>query len=246
MRIKSLDPDVLIHFAVSPDIGQHISTYSPEFYNTLHSALNVLQAIPRNRECLFIHIGSYKQYGKIPVPFREIDDAKPCSSYGLAKSMVEELISLRENDKFKAVYLRLGSVFGPGQPQRALIPHTIYSILNDTSQQLKAASVPWDPIYISDAIDAILACTVQPNAWGKIINISRGEAWSPKEIMYYIARLLNKRIEPIELNSQLGQRLPLPCLGDISLAKNILNWEPKVSVHHGLKLTVESYLTSLV
>lgn len=236
-RLQQVKPEAIIHLAASPDNKQNRCDQA--FLNTISCTLNLLQAIPSSTECLFIHVGSYKQYGDIPVPFQENDKVNPTGSYGLAKSISETLVRHRTNSKFKMVCLRLGPVFGPGQSPENLIPYTVYSILRRATENLMASDVVWDPIYVSDAIEAICACIFQQKVWGEIINISGGIPYTPREIMRHIAQLMNVNNIKLERYKESNKNYPLPCIGEINQAKNLLGWQPRTTLLEGLRLTID-------
>lgn len=242
-RLQKIKPDVIIHLAASPDTKNN--RFDSAFFNTISCTLNLLQALPASHKCLFIHVGSYKQYGDIPIPFQEKNILNPVGSYGLAKSISEMLIRYRENRNFRAVYLRLGPVFGPGQSINNLIPHTIYSIIKNETKKLVASNITWDPIYVTNVVEAISSCIFQEETWGETINISTGSPYTPKEVMQYIAQLMN--VNSIEFGRYEDQNEihPLPCLGNISRAAELMLWKPRISIQEGLRLTLDYVYANL-
>lgn len=241
-RIEQINPSIVVHLAASPDLGQKTQGNYQEFHNTVSCTLNILNAIPSSHKCLFIHVGSYKQYGNIPVPFHESDEVNPISIYGLAKDIAEKLVRVREDGTFRVVCLRLGPVFGPRQSSRNLIPRTILSVLNKRTEHLLATDMLWDPVYVSDAVKAILLCMSQAAAWGHIMNISGGIPYTPREIMYQIAELMNVSIELKRYKGEDNNYTH--CWGDTSQAEGLLGWKPEISLRKGLKLTIDYFVNS--
>src|SRR5262245_59628332 len=63
-RLKQVRPEVVIHLAATADPpGQALSTDG--FDNTVLATANLVHALPRDRACVFVHAGSYKQYGAV-------------------------------------------------------------------------------------------------------------------------------------------------------------------------------------
>src|SRR5579859_2230287 len=76
-RLRGMNPDAVIHLAASPDPGHHDSLYLESTENTLGCTRNLLAGLRRERPCVFVHVGSYKQYGMTSIPFREDDEPRP-------------------------------------------------------------------------------------------------------------------------------------------------------------------------
>lgn len=236
-RIEPFYPNALIHLAASPDVNDQLDNCWPSFHNTISCAVNAIRALPRTGSSLFIHIGSYKQYGRASMPFQEQGSVAPCTAYGLAKQTAEQFVRIYPSDNVHVICLRIGSVFGPGQHPRHLVPSIVRAILENRTAELMVADVLWDPVYIDDVIDSIILCLNSHEAFGKVINISGGRAYKPKEIVQVIARLMNKEISLTQLRTTFDA---LPLFGDISLASKILRWVPKISIEEGLLRTIKS------
>jgi len=244
-RYQAIQPQVIIHLAASLDNRQQAAISSTSrAYNTIISVSNLLQAIPQHQPCLFVHVGSYKQYGYAPIPFREQGTVKPAGWYGLAKYTAERLVRRRQSDTFQGIFLRLGSVFGPGQNHQQMIPHIICSILRGECHNLSVVDVAWDPVYISDIVDGICMSICQAKARGEVINLSGGVCYSPRQVVGMIASMLNQCGELCKPPQ--ADLVALPCWGDISYARQMLEWEPKVPLLVGLQRTIEYYQAQLI
>jgi len=91
--------------------------------------------------------------------------------------------------------------------------------------------------YVTDQIEGLLRLAWFDSAMGEVVNIGNSEEMTILELAEIIRRLTNS-------NSPLKFHPPLPddprrrC-PDISKAKKLLNWEPKVELEEGLKKTIE-------
>lgn len=241
--ISRTSPTRLLHMAATPDSKTALWRAQGEFVNTVRCAWNVRHAIQRLPHGRIVHLGSYKQYGNIPIPFRETARAKPRSAYGLAKHIAEYLIKTHSNPRVETVSLRFGPVYGAGQGRQYLIAHTIHALRQPITKRLAALEVEWDPLYIDDAVDALMRTLFEPRAAGHIINLSGGQATSPYQVMNELRILLRRDDVQIE-------RLPFApnsyrCLGDISRAAQLLAWAPRVSLSEGLRVTLEQTLLNV-
>ncbi len=101
--------------------------------------------------------------------------------------------------------------------------------------------------YIDDLIDAFLKLVETDKSFMGPINLGNPSEFTIKQLASLVLKLIpesKSKIESIKMNEDdpynkkhdPQQRRP-----DISLAKNTLNWEPKVSLEEGLIKTIEYY-----
>ena len=97
-----------------------------------------------------------------------------------------------------------------------------------------------DFIYVSDVVEANLAAmtTTHENAFGKAYNIGSGKETSVSELATTISRLSRSITFMI---SAPALREPHRSVADINAARRILDWQPKVSLAEGIKLTLHTY-----
>jgi GDP-L-fucose synthase len=237
-RLHGCRPDVIVHLAASPDEGG-TTVDGPQYTNTVLCAVNTAQLASPNSPCLFVNVGSYKQYGRIGLPFLEEATPRPERAYGFAKQVSEEVIRQREGGDFRAVYLRLGPVVGEGQRATNLVPNVVLAIRDGRAQRLGLADVPWDPVYIDDAIEAILLAIARRLSWGQTINVSGGLGISVQQVVTAIARLMAAEHCLAEMRRFHGAVLPM--VGDISRARRLLGWRPHTPLLEALRRCIEHY-----
>lgn len=233
-RLEGLAPEVVFHLAASRDGS---ADQDSAYLNTVQCMSGLLEALPEGRHCTVVNVGSYKQYGTIPAPFSEEAIPSPQSSYACGKQDAEHLLASRLSPSLSGVLARLGPVIGPGQPNEALIPHTLH-LLRETSQpQIFAADSWWDPIYIDDALDALLRLAHCQEARGQIINLSSGCAWTPRRVVVALAALYGLQRDATTIRPRCGQ----PLLGDVGRSRKLLGWRPKIGLEEGLRRIAANY-----
>jgi nucleoside-diphosphate-sugar epimerase len=93
--------------------------------------------------------------------------------------------------------------------------------------------------YISDMVDGLYLLATTPKLAGEIINIGNPNEKNILEIADIIKKLTQSQskivFEPI------GQDDPKKRCPDISKAKQLLNWEAKISLEQGLEKTIEYF-----
>lgn len=237
-RVASVAPSIVVHLAATPDAGVATARSLGDQANTVAATLNILRALEAAPGAMFVHAGSYKQYGRAPIPFTESGPTAPANDYGFAKQISETIAHTPAFDGIELVCLRIGPVFGPDQSSDRLVPRLVESLVRGDNE-IPIADVPWDPVFITDAVAAIRRSLVADGARGRTLNVSCGVASSPVEVAAMVCEALEVPLA--------GRVVPwtgsaLPCVGDIAQTREILGWTPRVSTREGVDLMVRAAL----
>lgn len=216
--------------------------------NTI-GTLNVLKAAKINKVKKVINISSACVYGQTDRASEESDDPMPNWDYGVSKLAAEKYAKIYNDYKdLPTTSLRYGIVYGEREWFRRALPIFIKKVINNESpvvfgdgKQIR------DFIYVGDVVDIHNKCLEDYRSNGLCFNVGTGTATSIKELALTIASLNHKSIEVKYENIKEGEFSLLvegkkrnkaelsTMLLDISKAKQILDWEPKVSLKDGLK-----------
>lgn len=93
--------------------------------------------------------------------------------------------------------------------------------------------------FVSDLVDGIKKAMFTPNTKGEVINLGNPEEYTMKDLATKIKEMTNSTSEVVFKDlppDDPKQRQP-----DITKAKTLLGWGPKVSVDEGLQKTIEYY-----
>lgn len=96
--------------------------------------------------------------------------------------------------------------------------------------------------YVSDLIDGIVRLANGDGLRGKVVNVGNPDEFTIKELAQIIAELVGVELSVIE--QDLPPDDPTRRKPDITLARTVLGWEPKVAVRDGLITTLD-YFRSL-
>jgi nucleoside-diphosphate-sugar epimerase len=134
------------------------------------------------------------------------------------------------------------AVYGPRQSSRFLIPQVILHALRREDFPTTLGEQGRDWIYVEDVVDGIIRASLSEEAIGQIINLCSGQEHTVREV---VGRVLEIMGNPIEarfgaLPYRRGEIWHL--VGDNAKAKELLGWEPKVSLEEGLRRTIAWYL----
>jgi UDP-glucose 4-epimerase len=209
--------------------------------------LNVLLAA-RVEDATVVAASSSSVYGDQDVfPLDESMELRPRSPYAASKVTGEVYTgSFWRSHSVRSVSLRYFNVYGPGQdPENeyaAVVPRFIVACLTGTPPVIFGdGDQARDFTYIDDVVEAnIGASRASDAAWGRAFNIGGGEPpTSVNELLAKIAELTDAAPEPVHEPTRAGDvRLTE---ADISLAAELLGFQPRVPIAEGLRRTVASF-----
>jgi len=161
------------------------------------------------------------------------------SPYAITKRSAELLCKLYHDlYSLDVVCLRFFTVYGPkGRPDMAVYKFTK---LIDEGKEIPVYDTDSkrDYTYIADIIDGILAAL--DNEFGfEIMNLGDSNSVELKYLITLIEKNLGKKAKIKHIGPQKGD-VPIT-FADISKAKKLLNYQPKIQIEEGIKRFVEWY-----
>lgn len=235
--------DVVFHEAAQPGVRISVKDPMKSYKVNVEGTLNVLIAARDKNVDKVINASSSSIYGvpkKFPASENEL--SRPISPYGISKLIAENYCtSFFKLYGLKTLSLRYFTVYGERQRPDMAIRIFVDSFLQGKNPiVLGGGTQTRDFTYISDVVDANLMA-LKSNAFGKVLNIGSGKKTSINDLVTTIARIMKvQNYSIIYKEKQLGDAPHT--LSDISLAKKLLNWQPKVSLEEGLKKFVTWYI----
>lgn len=97
-------------------------------------------------------------------------------------------------------------------------------------------------MYVDDLINGFIKAMNTPNTKGEIFNLGNPDEFTILDLADKVIQITNSSSH-LEFKEPLPEDDPLKRKPDISKAKKILDWEPKVSLEDGLKRFIEYYGT---
>ncbi|HVG00774.1 MAG TPA: SDR family oxidoreductase [Chloroflexia bacterium] len=236
--------DFIIHQAALPSVPRSVSDPLQSHEANATGTLKLLIAARDAGVRRVVYASSSSVYGDSPtLPKREDMPTRPLSPYAVNKLAGEEYCKV-----FTGVYglptvsLRYFNVFGPRQDPTsqyaAVIPAFIASMLQDKRPTIYGDGMQTrDFTYVSNIVNANLLACESDGADGLAVNVACAERISLLDLVAEINRLLGKDIEPIFEAARAGD--VKHSLADISLAREKLRFEPRVTFSEGLARTLE-------
>ena len=250
--LKNNNFDAILHVAALPRVQFSIEKPEETFKTNVIGTMNILEAARICNVKRVVFSSSSSVYGnQEKIPLKEDMIPNPMSPYALHKLIGEQLCK-QYNVLFgiETISLRYFNVFGPrldvNGDYSCLIPKFIKKILgNETPTIFGDGEQTRDFTYVDDVVEAnILAMSTKNNkCFGETFNIGTGyKKYSVNEVTKEILNLTGKNIKP-----KYGQPViePRHTLADITNAKEMLGWQPKVDFRDGLGKTFEHISSSL-
>lgn len=238
--VKAERPSVIFHLAGTRGKGTF------EVAQTICHRLNVeatATMLESSKEAgveRVVLVGSAEEYGRQAGQLKESLPLTPVSAYGISKAAATRLArEMFEVENFPVVIVRPFTVYGPAQPSYMFVAAAIESAVSGKPFRMTEGVQRRDLVYVDDAVRALLLAASVPQLEGRGINIGSGRAETLLEIARLIWKLSESRAPLL-----VGERVATPdethnTWADITLARELLNWEPRVSLEDGLRATIE-------
>ena len=230
--------DYVFHLAALADIVPSITTPDSYYNSNVNGTFNVLEACRKYNVKKIIYSASSSCYG-IPdnYPTSETAEIRPQYPYALTKFLGEQLVMhWCQVYSLPALSLRFFNVYGP----RSRTSGTYGAVFGVFLAQ-KLAAKPFtvvgdgtqtrDFTFVSDIVHAITRAS-ESNVNGEIINIGSDNTYS-------INRLVKLLVgDVVFIAKRPGE--PDCTWADITKAKKLLNWIPKISLEEGVDVLLEN------
>ncbi|KAE9636503.1 UDP-glucose 4-epimerase family protein [Aeromonas veronii] len=212
--------------------------------------LNLARQAAVNGVKRFIYISSIKVNGestRVNSPFTEKNIPAPEDAYGISKLAAETgLRELSIETNMEVVIIRPPLVYGPG------VKANFSAMMNLASKNLPlplgAINNKRSMVALDNLVDLIVTCIDHPKAANKTFLVSDDHDVSTTELLEMMVRAIGKtpRLLPVPMEwlkfagKLIGKQAVIERLCgnlqvDISYTKEILGWQPPISMEEGIK-----------
>lgn len=238
--LKDHQIDIVCHLAAQAGVRYGLENPFAYEESNLKGTLSILEIARRKNIKDIIMASSSSVYGDdTKPPFKEESTAdKPISLYAATKRSAEMMAySYHHNFDLNITNLRYFTVYGPWtRPDMAIYKFANAISKGDPIDVYGNGKMERDFTYIDDIVEGTIKAIEKTFSW-EIINLGFG---SPSPLMEYIELLeeyFGKKIKKNFMPMQLGD--VKITYADISKAKQLLNWEPRISTKEGVKKFVD-------
>lgn len=236
--------DLIIHLAAQAGVRYSIENPFAYSRSNLEGHLSVMELGRRLKIPHLVYASSSSVYGaNKKVPFSEDDRVdEPVSFYGATKKANEAMSS-----SYARLYampmtgLRFFTVYGPwGRPDMAYLIFTEKMLKGEPIEIFNEGRMGRDFTYVDDIVDGVIAAAGKPpgeaEAFHRVFNLGNDR---PEELMTLVS-LLEKElgIEAKKVFKGMQKGDVERTWADISKARAMLGYAPKVSLVEGIKRTI--------
>ena len=228
--------DAVIHLAAKAGVRNSLKAPQSYYDVNVMGTLNLLEAMRNSKHTKLIFASSSSVYGNnTKVPFSETDPVDfPISPYAASKKSAELLCySYHHLYNFDIYALRFFSVYGPRQRPDMGIHKFFDAFLNGNPITMYGdGNSKRDYTFIDDIIHGTIQAIDSCKGY-EIINLGESKTTLLKVIIDEIRTITGKNTEVNSLPMQPGDVIQTNA--DISKARKLLNYDPKVDIQSGLK-----------
>jgi NAD dependent epimerase/dehydratase len=205
--------------------------------------MNVLIACRRQAVGRMVHASSSEVYGTATsVPMDEGHRLQGQSPYSASKIGADKLVeSFYYAYKLPVVTVRPFNTYGPRQSARAVIPTIISQALTMEVVKLGNLDTHRDFTYVDDTVRGFALAGEMEGVKGEVVNLGTGEEVSIGELSRKIITMMGRKVG-VEVDEQRlrpeGSEV-MRLVSDNSLARELIGWQPEVSLDEGLRRTIE-------
>src|SRR5665647_619255 len=231
--------EAVFHLAALISVPFSVSNPELTLDVNLAGTLNLLNACSEKNVGKFIFVSSCAVFGDTKIlPVNENASTNPISPYAESKLLAErDCLSFQQKGFLQSVVLRFFNVYGPRQGMNDY-SGVITRFINRAKQKQSLTiygdgSQTRDFVNVHDIVQALYACMKNNSANGEVFNIGSGKPTSITELAKTVLELTG---QDLEIRYELAREGDIKdSYADISKAKRLLNYEPKVTLKEGLK-----------
>ena len=246
--IQEIKPRVVFHCAAY-GVASADTDVSQIFDTNVLGTIKLMDALSTVEFDVFVNTGSFFEYGNQSLPATEDADPKPLSAYGAAKLASTLYCQMKaRSEDYPVVTLRLFYPYGPFEGPSRLIPAVIRSCLERRELALTSGTQYRDFIFVGDVVDAYLKAAETLGLGGQVFNIGSGTGRRLREVIEHLISVLGSHTAPHWGSLPARKFDVVRCDADVTHARQVLGWSPKVSLSDGLSETAawhESILNRL-
>ena len=243
--VSAFRPELVNHHAAQSEVPKSVADPGLDAAVNIVGGINLLKACVDHgvRKVIFSSTGGALYGEPDVVPAAEDHPVRPLSPYGTSKFSFEQYLgTFRRTFGLDYTVLRYANIFGARQDffaaegrvvaifaSRMLMGKPV--TIDGTGEQSR------DMLHVGDVATANIAALEKGS--GGTFHVSTGTAVSVNDLFRKLALLTDYRVEPNFGPPRKGDVFRIAL--DNRLAKDELDWEPRVTLEEGLSLTVDHF-----
>jgi NAD dependent epimerase/dehydratase len=238
------DTDIVFHLAALIAIPYSFQAPLSYVNANIVGTLNVLQAARKLGTGRVLNMSTGDVYGNAHyVPLDEKHPLQAHSPYAVSKIGADMMAqAMHRSFGVPVVTTRLFGTYGPRQSARAVIPTVISQCLAGKPViHLGKLTPTRDMDFVGNTVEGLIAAVEADEAIGVAMNLGTGREMSIGDLAALIIKLTGSEatIESEEARMRPGTSEIDTVVADISLARRLIGYEPRVGLEEGLLQTID-------
>lgn len=236
------DREVVFHLAALIAIPYSYQVPSSYVRTNIDGTINVLQSAREFGVERVIHTSTSEVYGTAEyAPIDERHPLKGQSPYAASKIGADKMAeAFHRSFEVPVVTVRPFNTFGPRQSTRAIIPTIIAQCLLGDRVRLGNLHPTRDLNFVSNTVDGFVSAAVS-DVVGRTVNLGSGREISIGDLADMIVSMIGK---PVQIDCEQQRLRPTASeverlIADDRLARELMQWSPKVGLEEGLARTID-------
>ena len=246
--------DAIFHLAspASPNHHSKISYHALPMDTMMVNTIGTLQLlqVAKKQHAKFLFASTSEVYGDpLEHPQKEsyrgnVSTTGPRSIYDEAKRFGETITAyFWRSENVDARIARIFNTYGPRmqkEDKRMIVSFITSALRGESIQIFGDGSQTRSLCYIDDTVEGLMRLMFHEHTKGEVVNIGSQEEHTVLEYANIVKNLINANVE-IVLSEKLPEDDPKKRRPDITKARELLQWEPKVTLEEGIKKTIEYF-----
>jgi nucleoside-diphosphate-sugar epimerase len=244
VRDATVGIDTVFHLAAITSVVYSYSNPDETVVTNVSGTLNVCNAARHESVRRLVHTSSAGVYGTASggQPIDETHPVKAYNPYTASKLAADNVVeSFHLSYDLPVTIIRIFNVYGPRIGRFLVIPTIILQLLKGNELKLGALSPTRNFTYVDDIVNAYLRMAESDKVVGEVVNFGSPRAITIGELAMLVAGLMERDVAISEdpsafrpAKSEIDR-----VLADVSKAKQLLGWEPRVKLEEGLRRTID-------
>lgn len=240
--------DAVIHLAAKLGVKRTENNRLETLNLNIQGTVNILEACVKNNIKKVLFTSSSEIYGDQKAGLiSEMCHRNPKSIYGVTKLAGEEYLqAYKEHYGLNYTILRYFNVYGPGQVAEFVLPRFIKMAMQNKSPIVYGdGSQIRSFCYVDDIAEGTTLALLSKEADSEVFNLGNDVdkitiLEAAKKVIEISGRDLSPKLVPFDNSDRSADRDIFQRIPDISKAKEILSYKPKVFLQEGIERVMKS------
>jgi nucleoside-diphosphate-sugar epimerase len=240
--MRELKPDAVINFAARAGVRQSIENPWVYYETNVTGVLNLLEACKDSGVTRFMQASTSSVYGKNKLPFSEDDPiGQLFSPYSASKRAAEDMCRMYQHlYEFDTTVFRFFTVYGPsGRPDMSVFRFIKWIIEGESLHLNGDGTQERDFTHVDDVAAGVVSALNRKPGF-EVINLGSDRPVSLNKVIDEIEKATGRSAN-IERHPFHPTDVPATW-ANISRARELLGWEPRVSLRDGIATAIDWYM----